>query len=262
MATRVVFSKEQKTKNAVLIVGLPGIGLVGKICVDYFIKELKPAKVGKVFSDTFPPSVHTRDGVVELISDDWFLLDDSAQPVYFLAGPVQPNLDFRVGSNAEHYEFANEIATTAKRLGIQRIITLAGINVGDARLEKEPGVIIAATSSKLIPEFTKLGGSADKKEGLISGAAGLILGLALEQGIEGVCLMGETSTRLVYGDPAAAKRVLEMLTKKFGWKVNLDQITAEAKNIQDAFKQLNQQMQDPEGEGEETAPENGLSYVQ
>ena len=73
--------------------------------------------------------------------------------------------------------------------------------------------------------------------------------------------MGETSTRLVYGDPGAAKRVMELLVKKFGLSVNLDQITAEAKNIQDAFKQLNAQMQNPENADEDALPENGLTYV-
>lgn len=260
MPTRVVFEKKIALKEPVLVTGLPGIGLVGKICVDYLIKELKPVKIGRVFSDSFPPSVHTNNAIIELIADDFFAAELKNFHLVFLAGPVQPNLDFRIGSNIEHYEFATAIAAAAKSMGVKRMITLAGINVGDKRLEKEPQVIVAATESKLLAEFSKLGAVADKKEGLISGAAGLLLGLGAEQGMEGVCLMGETSTRLVYGDPGAAKRVMEILVKKFALQVNLEAISQEAKNIQDAFKQLNQQMSEAEGKDDDT-PENGLTYV-
>jgi uncharacterized protein (TIGR00162 family) len=257
MATKVIIFKNKKFSNAILLTGLPGIGLVGKICVDYLLKQLKSEKIGEIISDSFPPSAHTKNALIELIRDELFTFSFKDQDFIFLAGPVQPNLDSRVGSAQEHYEFAEKIVEAAKSLGVKKIITLAGLNVGDKRMESKPGVIAAATSQKVLDEFCSAGAIAGKAEGLISGAAGLILGIAKENSLEGVCLMGETNARLVYGDHGAAKKLLEVIVKKYGFKLNMEDIEKEAKNIEQAFKQLAKQFE----EVEEKMPDEGPSYI-
>lgn len=257
MATKIVFLKKQKFSNAILFTGLPGIGLVGKICVDYLLKQFKSEKLAEIISDTFPPSVHTKEAILELIKDEFFYFNFKGQDFLFLAGPVQPSLDFRFGSAKEHYEFAEKIVEAAQAFGVKQIITLAGINIGDKRLETPPNVIVAATSQKTLKEFSDIGAIADKKEGLISGAAGLVLGIAKSYGIEGACLMGETNARLIYGDHGAAKKIIELIVKKYGFKVGMQSIEKEAKSIEQAFKQLAKQFE----EVEEKMPEESPSYI-
>ncbi len=259
MPTKIKFLKELKLKNAIMFTGLPGIGLVGKIVVDYLLKEFKAVKFAEIFSDSFPPSVHTKNGLIELIKDELYYYSLKDQDFVFLAGPVQPALDYRVGSAEEHFEFAEKIIEACKKLGVAKIITLAGLNVGDARLENNPQIIVAATSKKILTEFTEVGAKEDKPEGLISGAAGLLLGIGLQHGLEGCCLMGETNAKLIYGDPGAAKALLELLMKKYGFTVKLDKITKEAKEIEKAFKQLAEQME--ASQEEEETPKEGLTYV-
>lgn len=256
MATQIRFLREVKAKEAVLFTGLPGIGLVGKIVVDYLLKQLKAEKVAEITSDSFPPSVHTRNSLIEMIKDEIYYLSTGKQDFFFLAGPVQPSLDMRSGSAAEHYEFARALVSALKGRGITYICTLAGINVGEKRMFEEPKVVVAGTSKKAVEEWKALGAVADKPEGLISGAAGLILGIAETEGIEGVCLMGETNAKLVYGDHGAAKKLLELLIKRFGFKPDMSKIEKEAQEIEKAFKELEKQFQEPE----ETPP-SGLSYV-
>ena len=61
--------KKQVLKNPILIVGLPGIGNVGKVSVDFMIDELKAKKVYELFSYSFPHSVFVNeDNLVELPS--------------------------------------------------------------------------------------------------------------------------------------------------------------------------------------------------
>jgi len=258
MSTNVVFLKQAKLNDPVLLTGLPGIGLVGKICVDYMLKQLKPEKIALVFSDSFPPSVHTKGALLNLIHDEIYALRFKGRDYLFLAGPVQPSLDFRVGSAAEHYEFASKIVEASKKMGVKHIFTLAGINIGERRMGKQPGVVAAATNQEMLDLFKGLGAKADKKEGLISGAAGLILGIAKQNGIAGVCLMGETNASLIYGDHGAAKKLIEMLVKHFGFVVNMKGIEAESKRIEAAFKQLTEQLEQPE---EEEQSKHGPSYV-
>ncbi|MBN1940677.1 MAG: PAC2 family protein [Candidatus Diapherotrites archaeon] len=257
MVTKTIFLKKKKFPKATLLTGLPGVGLVGKITVDYMLKQFKCEKIAEIISDSFPPSVYTKDAIIKLIKDEIYAFKSQGQSFLFLSGPVQPSLDFRTGSAQEHYEFAHEIVATAKKLGVKRIITLAGINIGDKRLAESPKVISAATNEKLLKEFAKVGAVPGKKEGLISGAAGLILGLAESERVEGVCLMGETNARLVYGDHGAAKKLIEILVKKYGFKVELASIEKEVKHIEDAFKQLAKQFE----EIEEKPSEDGPTYI-
>lgn len=256
MATEVVFFKKMKLKNPVLFTGLPGVGLVGKITVDYLLKELKAKKIAEIFSDSFPPSTHTVDGTIELISDAIYVHEFNKRHFLFLAGPVQPSLNLAFGTGKEHYEFASKIIEVCKHLKVKEIYTLAGINVGDKRMEQEPEIIAAVTDKKILKNWKRL--KVNKKGGLISGAAGLIPALAQKEGIAGACLMGETNARLIYGDHGAAKKVIELIVKRYGFKVDMKGIKKEAKHIEEAFSQLNKQLDE---KTEESVPKTGLSYV-
>jgi proteasome assembly chaperone (PAC2) family protein len=43
-----------ETKNPILIEGLPGLGLVGKIAIRYLVKQLKAQKFAYLYSPHFP----------------------------------------------------------------------------------------------------------------------------------------------------------------------------------------------------------------
>ncbi|HLC92653.1 MAG TPA: PAC2 family protein [archaeon] len=255
MTTHVKFLGKPKFKGAILFTGLPGIGLVGKICVDYMLKQFKAEKIAEIHSDFFPPSVQTENGLVELIKDELHHVRAQGKDYIFLSGPVQPALDPKSGSMQEHFEFSAAIINSLKDKGLVEICTLAGINVGERRMHFEPRVVVAATGKKKLEEWKKLGAISDKPIGLISGVAGLLLGLGKEDGIDGSCLMGETNARLVYGDPGAAKKLVEILVKRFGFKIDMTKMDNEAKEIEKAFADLSKQFED-----REEGPAN-LTYV-
>ena len=81
------------------------------------------------------------------------------------------------------------------------------------------------------------------------------MGLGKEEGIEGSCLMGETNARLVYGDPGAAKKLVEILVKRFGFRVDMERMDNEAKEIEKAFADLSKQFEE-----HDEGPAN-LTYV-
>ncbi len=245
MATTITFSSGRRFRNAVLLTGLPGIGLVGKIAVDYMIRQIKPEKIAEIHADFFPPSVQTNNGLVELIKDELHYASLNGQDFVFLSGPVQPALDGR-GPMDEHFEFSRAIICTLKERGLGEVCTLAGINVGEKRMLGEPGVVVACTGKKKLEEWKKLGATSERPIGLISGVAGLLLGIGKEEGVDGSCLMGETNARLVYGDPGAAKAVVEMLIKKYGFTIEMREMEKESKEIEKAFAQLSKQIDEPD----------------
>ena len=114
------------------------------------------------------------------------------------------------------------------------------------------------TDDSIIESWKKFGAKEDKKEGLISGAAGLFVGIGKLHSMKGACLMGETNPQLVYGDHGSAKQVIEILSKKFGFKLKMKSIEKDSKQIEKAFKELATHL---EPQMEEEKCEGNLSYV-
>ncbi|MDD3159490.1 MAG: PAC2 family protein [Candidatus ainarchaeum sp.] len=259
MPTKILVIKKLNLNNAVLLVGLPGIGLVGKIAIDYLMKELHPEKIAEIYSYSFPPSVHTKDSKIELIHDEVFYLKKGKQDFLFLAGPVQPTLDPKTGTSEEHYEFSETLIGFFKSIGVKEIVTLAGINIGDKRLDSNPNVVVAGTDNEVVSSWVKIGAKEDKKEGLISGVAGLLVGLSRMYGVKGVCLMGETNIQLIYGDNGSAKKLIEVICKKYNLKIKMQSIAKDAKEIEKTFKELTKQLHALEEEP--TEQNTKLPYV-
>jgi uncharacterized protein (TIGR00162 family) len=257
MPTKVFVLKKIRPESATVLVGLPGIGLVGKIAVDYLLKQFKPAKIAEVYSDSFPPSVQTKNSKVMLIKNEIFHMKKGKRDFILFSGPVQPSLDFKAGSAHEHYEFAESMVNFFRSIGATEMVTLAGVNVGQARLNRKPNAIVAGTDDRTIAEWVKAGAKKDKKEGLIAGAAGLLVGLAKLRRMDGACIMGETNSQLVYGDHGSAKRVIEVLAKKYNFKINMKKIDKETKEIEKQFNELNKQLEAIEDD----TPKDGLNYV-
>jgi len=79
--------------------------------------------------------------------------------------------------------------------------------------EKQKQVLVAATSSRLASEYVEKGATIYSK-GTITGAAGLLLGLAKERDIDGVCLLGTTTS--LSADRGAGFSVFKFLINTLG----------------------------------------------
>jgi len=237
---------KKKLNNPIFIAGLPGIGLVGKIAVDYLVSELKPKPVlfAKVYSDSFPPAVHAKNSILEIIHDEIYVYSSNKRDYLFLVGPVQPALG-NLPNSQDHYDFSERIADFAKKTGTKEVYTFAGLNIGDQRMKSKPKVACVASdeSTKSILEKKKLTNiyfDKNNKDTLISGVAGLLPGIVYKKyNIPGVCLMGETDSKLTYGDPASAKEILEITLKIFpDLKLDLKSILESAKKIEESFSKM------------------------
>jgi len=246
MNTKIDVILKKKLKNPVLIAGLPGIGLVGKISVDYMVSELKPKPqlFAKVYSNSFPPAVHAKNSILEIIHDELFCYSTKKRDYLFLVGPVQPILG-NLPNSDEHYEFSETLSDFANKLGIKEIYTFAGLNIGENRMKAKPKVAFVCSDDKTKKEIEKKKiqntyFDKDNKDTLISGIAGLLPGVAYQKHkIVGVCLMGETDSKLTYGDPASAKEVLEIALKLFpDLSLDLKSIVESAKKIEDSFSKM------------------------
>ena len=223
--------KDKRPKEPILIEGLPGIGQVGKLVAEYMIHLLGAEKIGEIHSIYFPPQVILEEnGLARLARNELFLYHTEEKDIIFLVG------DHQSTSNEGHYILADQYCEIAEELNVKRIYTLGGFGVG--HLVNEPRVLGAVNRAELREEIEAAGVTFNRDEpgGGIIGAAGLMLGLSAQRGIDAVCLMGETSGYIV--DPMAAASVLAVLSKLTGVPVDPTRLNDRAAEMEKVIESM------------------------
>ncbi len=223
----VEYLKEVDLGNPILIEGLPGFGLVGKLAAEHLINELKAEKFAMLYSHHFPPQVVvSRDGVVKPIVNEFYAYKGKKKSLILVIGDAQ------CSTVRGQYLLAETILDIAEKYGTKMIFTLGGYATG--KLKEHPKVYGAATSIKLVRKYEKYGiiFRTETERGGIIGASGLLLGLGKRRGMEGVCLMGETPGHPLIVDAKAAACVLKVLTKILGIKVSIEKLERKAREVE------------------------------
>jgi uncharacterized protein (TIGR00162 family) len=224
---------EFKAKNVILIEGLPGIGNVGKIAVDLLVNELKARKVIDIFSYSLPNSVFVNEkNLVELPKIEVYYKKLKNQDFLFLTGDVQPITE------ESSYEFTERILDFVEKMRCKEIITLGGI--GLAEIPKKPRVFCTGNSPELIKRFEKVGVNTKVYGvvGPIMGISGLLLGLAQKRKIKAASLLTETFGHPMYIGLKSAKETLKALVKRYCFKVSLDELDKEIKNVEKELEEI------------------------
>lgn len=213
--TYVRILREMHFKNPVIVEGLPGIGLVGKLAAEHLAREIKAKRIAEVYSPYFPHQVVMRkNGTIRMLRNVLYGYKKGKKEIVILLGDVQA-----VTSEGQ-FEITNKLIDYFKRINAKRIYTLGGY--GSGKHIDNPRVLGAATHKRLIKEMEKYKVVFGKSKGTIIGAAGMLLGIGKLRGMEGVCLMGETHG--AYVDAKSAKAVLNTLCSILNIKVNLEMI--------------------------------------
>jgi len=206
-------------KNPIMIEGLPGLGLVGKIAARYLIKQLKAQKFAYLYSPHFPYFVLvSKKGSVRLLRGTFYFWknEKGENDLIIFTG------DSQAQTIEGQYEISNKILDFAQQHGVKLIITIGGYRV---EAKDKPKVIAAATSQSLLNRALQADAVISPMGSPIVGTAGLILGLAPFRKIDAICLLGETRGYLP--DPKAAKSVLEVLLKILNINVELSGLDEE-----------------------------------
>jgi uncharacterized protein (TIGR00162 family) len=223
---------EIQPNNPVLIEGLPGLGLVGKIAIRYLIKQLKAQKIAYLYSPHFPYFVLVnKKGNVRLLRGAF----------YYWKNPKGENdlILFTGDSQSQtiegQYEIADRMIDFAEKYNVKTIATIGGYRM---EAKEKPKVFVAATSQDVISKTIAAGAIISSSGSPIVGTAGLILGLARFKKIEALCLLGETRGYLP--DPLAAKSVLEVLKSVFNFDVDLEGLNEEIARAETMVTRLQQ----------------------
>ena len=264
----IVFSEKKipSLNSPHLICGFPGTGLVGKLAVDYLIKELGAVHMADLFSSYFSPQVVIQvDGTTNIVKNSLYYVkknnnnynnktsknkkeikdiskpevqsdqsinDSAASPspplpqstvslnptnttvsplsskdLILLTGDSQPVVP------GSEYVLSEQILDLITKFKISNIYSLASYVTGT--FVNDPKIYGTATNPEMIKSFRSFNIST-LDNGNITGMNGLILGLGKLRGIEGICLLGETSGYVI--DAKASKNLLEILNNVTGNK--------------------------------------------
>ena len=219
--------RKAKIKSPVLIEGLPGIGNVGKIAVDFIIDNIKAEKIYEISSYNFPHAVFVNEkNLVELPTIEIFHKRLKNQDYLLLAGDIQP-ID-----EASCYEFCDILLDLFEKYNGREIITIGGI--GMQQVPKNPKVYSTANNKKIIQKYMSknMTNQIYGVVGPIVGISGLLVGLSGTRKIPSIALLAET-----YGHPAylgikGAREVLKILNDKLNLNLNLEKLDDEIDNIE------------------------------
>lgn len=225
-----------RLKSPVMLASWPGIGNVSTIAASYLLRKLDFKDLGEIEPSAFFDAIGVvaRDNVIEEPQFPqsqfyyWKNKTGTSDIILFICED-QPA--------TKGYELANCVLDVAERFQVRRVYTCAAA-LSRMHHTEESRVWGVVTSPQMRPELGKYD-LAQKGNLQISGLNGLLLGVAKERGMEGVCLLGEVpmyATRIQ--NPAAAVAVLGALTRMLDIEIDITELADIARESASRMKQM------------------------
>ena len=224
----VVFDKEPKLKNSIMLCGWPGIGNIGINAINTLREMLQAEEFAHIEPWDFfnPKKVLIKDGLLKDLQfpkNTFYHQRIKNQDLLFFIGQQQPaEAGTRYAEGHKAYRMAELVLDVAEKFGCWRVYT-SGAAVTQIHHALRPRVWAVPNSSNLVDEFSAYdntvlmsGAEGRESQGMITGLNGLLLGVAKKRQLEAVCLMGEIPYYLQAAPwpyPKASKSVMEVLEK-------------------------------------------------
>ncbi len=218
-----------------MLAAWPGVGNVSMIVANYLQRKLDFKELGEIEASHFfdPIGVIARDNVVEAPQFPqskfyyWKNKGKGSDLILFV-GDDQPS--------SKAYELASCILDVGLRFQISKIYTCAAA-LTHIHYTEQPRVWGVATSQQGAEELKKHD-LVQRSTLQIAGLNGLLLGVAKERDVEGVCLLGEVpehTSRM--GNPMAALAIVNVLARILGIEIDTTELAEAAEQTKEQIKQ-------------------------
>ncbi len=219
-----------------MLAAWPGVGNVAIIVATYLERKLGFKELGEIEASRFfdPIGVLVKENVVEAPQFPqskfyyWKNKGGGSDIVLFI-GEDQPV--------SKGYDLANCVLDVGLRFQVKRIYTCAAAMTRIHHTEQPR--VLGVTTSQSAAEDLKKYDLVQAGNLQIAGLNGLLLGVAKERDIEGICLLGEVpvyATRIQ--NPMAALAVLKALTKMLDIEVDMTELVQLAGETKERMKQV------------------------
>jgi len=218
--------------SPILLAGLPGIGNVSKIAIDFIIKELHAKKIADIESHFLPSSVFVNDdNLIEIPGITIHHKKVKNQDFLFLTGDAQP-ID-----EPSTYQLCEKLLDYLKNHNCKEIVCLAGI--GLQHEPKIPKIYCTANEIEIIKRYkkeVKLNNKISGVVGPIIGLSGLLPGLAGKRKLPSIILLAETFAHPLYVGIKGSKELVKVLDKKFSLGIKLKNLDKDIKDLEKSVK--------------------------
>ena len=198
------------------------------------------------------PGVSIQDGLVQSTLLPWsgfyyWHRADAPGDLLFFIGDQQPVA-------GKEYQLASALLGFAEKYGVKKVVTAAAMPTAINHYQPSQ-VWLTATHDELLSDFSPYCQRV-LREGQVSGMNGLLLGVAKQRGMEGLCLLGEIpfyTTEIE--NPKASMAVLQVLNQVLELEVDLKELgelsQETEKEIDHYLLELQQREQEEEKETED-----------
>ncbi len=212
----------------------PGVGNVSLIVAEYVLRKLSFKDLGELEGSYFfdPIGVVARDNVVQApqFPENRFYYRKGGKgerDVILFIGEDQPS--------AKVYELAQCVLDVGRRFQAERVITCAAA-LTRIHFTEQPHVWGVATKPELTEELARYD-LVHRGNLQIAGLNGLLLGVAKERGIDGICLLGEVPAQASrIANPMAALAILHVLSRMLGFKIDTAELTEVAQQTKEQIR--------------------------
>ncbi len=225
---------ELNTPN--MLAAWPGVGDVSMIVANYLQRKLDFKELGEIEASHFfdPIGVIARNNVIEAPQFPqskfyyWKNKEEASDLILFV-GDDQPA--------SKVYDLANCILDVGLDLQVKKVYTCAAA-LTRIHYTEQPRVWGVATSQQATEELKKHD-LVQRGNLQIAGLNGLLLGVAKERDIDGVCLLGEAPAHLSrIENPMAALAILKVLTKILDIEIDTTELAEAASEAKEQMKQV------------------------
>lgn len=220
MGEFIKFFERPKLNQPCLVAAWPGMGNVAMGAVSYLKGQLDAKLIAEVAPGDFfaPTGAVVIKQVVrapELPTNQFYCYraPEAKRDILFFIGSAQP-------IPHKEYKFAVEILKIASDFGVKSVYTTAAAP-SDMHFRDTPRVFAVPNQSDLLVKMTAhsvhfMG------DGNIAGLNGLLISVAREMGMKGICLLGEIPFFTAQVEfPRASLMVLNVLTKLLGVEIDM-----------------------------------------
>jgi proteasome assembly chaperone (PAC2) family protein len=232
---QVIIHKEPKLRSPSLLAAWPGVANVALEATTYLKDKLQAVEFAEIEAQSFfeVTGVYVEKNLVQppRLPENkfyyWKRKGKEGDLIIFL-GEAQPSTKNR--------EFANMILDVVERFGVKVVYTCAAALI--SHFPEQPRVWAAATDGELLDEMEKQG-LVLKGDFFIAGMNGLLLSMAKERAVKGVCLLGETPRYLSeMRNPTASQAVLRVLTKLLRVDIDMTEMDSLAAQSRQQVEEL------------------------
>jgi uncharacterized protein (TIGR00162 family) len=222
------FKEKPSLRNPILIAAWPGMGMLARMSADYLIQQLD----AKQFAEIRGPSndIYFKDGMGKLshYRHRFYYCNRKQGDLIVCSGEIQPQ------SLSELTELANQVLDVAEEFGAKRVYTFAAVpNPRDVK----PRVFGVVNKPELRDLLKEKDVQLISGEGRITGLNGLLIGVAQQRKMEGICLLCEIRY-LDIPQPRSAQAVLNTLTNILGIEIDLSELERQAEEMEQKIEKI------------------------